>query len=76
MMKFSKTKYLQTHGLIQKIELNDINLMNYLIFNITSFEKWTYEGSGWPINSIIQYQIVISEIAPCAESSFFHHLKN
>ena len=28
-------------------------------------KKWTYEGSDWTINSMIQQQFVISEIAPC-----------
>ena len=50
--------------------------MSYLIYNITNFqqefERWTYEGSGWTINLIIQHQLVISEIsAPCEGSSYF-----
>ena len=30
-----------------------------------------YEGSGLTIDSIIQHQIVILEIVPCEESSYF-----
>ena len=30
-----------------------------------------YEGSSWTINSIIQHQLVISEIASCKECSYF-----
>ena len=35
------------------------------------FEKWTYKGSGWNINLILQYQVVISEITPCGGRSYF-----
>ena len=39
-MKFSKTKYLQSHGSIQnKNNLMIQILINYLIFNITSFNQ-------------------------------------
>ena len=34
-------------------------------------ERWTYERSGWTIDSIIQHQLVISEITPCEESFYF-----
>ena len=34
-------------------------------------KRWTYEGSGWTINSIIQHQLIISEIASCEGSSYF-----
>ena len=49
--------------------------MNYVILNITGFslrdERFMYEGSSWTINSIIKYQLVISEISPCEGSSHF-----
>ena len=35
------------------------------------FEKWTYEGSGWTINLILQHQLVISDITHCGGSSYF-----
>ena len=34
-------------------------------------ERWKYVGSGWTIHSILQHQIVISEITPCEGSSYF-----
>ena len=34
-------------------------------------ERWTYEESSWTINSILQRQVVISEIALCEGSSYF-----
>ena len=47
--------------------------MNYLIFNITNFDLElkddTYERSGWTIYSVLQHQVVISEIAPFDGSS-------
>ena len=30
-----------------------------------------HEGSVWTINSILKHQLVISEINPCKESSYF-----
>ena len=30
-----------------------------------------HEGSVWTINSIIQYQLIFSETAPCEDSSYF-----
>ena len=33
-------------------------------------ERWTYEGSGWTVNSIIPHQLLISKIAPCEGSSY------
>ena len=48
-------------------------LMNYLIFNITNFDldltDDTHERSGWTIHSVLQHQVVISEIAPFDGSS-------
>ena len=34
-------------------------------------ERCMYEGSSWTVNSIIKYQLVISEISPCEGSSHF-----
>ena len=34
-------------------------------------EMWTYEGSGWTINSILQHQLVVSKITRCEGSSYF-----
>ena len=36
-------------------------------------ERWTYEGSGWILNLVIQHQLVISEITPC-EGIFYFQL--
>ena len=30
-----------------------------------------YDGSGWIIQSLLQHQLVISELAPCEGSSYF-----
>ena len=32
---------------------------------------WMHEGSGWTVNSILKFQLVISEITPCQERSYF-----
>ena len=32
---------------------------------------WTYEVSGWTINSMIQHQLYVSKIVPCEGSSYF-----
>ena len=34
-------------------------------------ERWTYEGLGWKINSIIQHQLVISKLPTGERSSYF-----
>ena len=75
-MKLLKTKYLQTHGSIKKkSEFNDTNadeLLDIQRNHLSSrVERWACEGSGWIINSIIQHQLVISEIASCEGSSYF-----
>ena len=76
-MNFFKTKYLQTHDLILKKEFSDINIDDLLDMQHDQFssriERWTYEGSGWILNLVIQHQLVISEITPC-EGIFYFQL--
>ena len=53
-----------THNLIQtKIEFDDIDIGELLDIQhkqlSSRVERWTYEGSGSTINSIIQHQLVI-----------------
>ena len=59
----------------EKIEFSDKNIdelsntqHNQLLSTVKS---WTYEGSDWTINSIIQHQLVISEIASCEGTCYF-----
>ena len=37
----------------------------------TAITKWTHEGSGLNIQSILQHQLVISEISALEGSSYF-----
>ena len=48
-------------------ELIDIQCKQFL----SRVKRWVYEGSGWTINSILQHQLAISEIALCEGSSYF-----
>ena len=42
------------------------------ISNINNFhQRRAYEGSGWTFHSILQRQLVISEMAPCERSPYF-----
>ena len=50
---------------------DELALLNVATLIHQGVEKWTYEGSGWKINLLIQHQLVISEIAPCEGSSYF-----
>ena len=64
MMQFLGIKYLLTHNLIQtKIEFDDIDIGELLDIQhkqlSSRVERWTHEGSGSTINSIIQHQLVI-----------------
>ena len=75
MSKLLKTKYSQTHWFdSEKLEFNDINIDELLDIQhnqlSSRFERWTYEGSGWKTNSVIQHQLVTSEIATCEGSSY------
>ena len=64
-----------THVDSEKIEFNDINIDELLDTQHNQLSsragRWTYNRSDLIINSILQYQVVISEIAPCEESSYF-----
>ena len=44
--------------------------IKYLIPNIANFYQ-TYEESGFPINSIIQHQHLVSEMALCEGNFYF-----
>ena len=61
--------------ILKKIEVNDTNIDK--LFDIqhnelsSRLEMWTHGGSGWIIHSIIQHQLVISELAPCEGNSYF-----
>ena len=83
-MKVLRIKYLQIGGLIQKtIEFNNIYIYIYIYIYIDELldirhyqflsrvERWVYDGSGWTINSILQRQLLISEIAPSKGRSYF-----
>ena len=52
----------------EKLEFNDTNIDDLLDIQPNQLssrvERWTYEGSDCNIDSILQHQIVISEIAP------------
>ena len=37
----------------------------------STVERWTYEGSDWPINTIIQHQLLIPETSPCEGIFYF-----
>ena len=58
-----------------EIEFDDVNIDELLHMEHSELssriEMWINEGSSWRINSIIQHQLVISEITPCEESSYF-----
>ena len=64
----------ETHSSLHKKQ-NLINIDEILDIQHNQFslrvDKWTYEGSGWTINLILQHQLVISEIASCGRSSYF-----
>ena len=64
----------------EKLEFNDTNIDELLDIQHNQLslrvERWIYEGSGWTINSLVQQQLIISEISPCEGSSNFHYLKN
>ena len=57
-----KTKYSQTHRLIQKIDFNDKNIDELLDIPhnqlLSGPKRWTYEGSCRTINSIIKHELV------------------
>ena len=59
---------------LEKTEFNDLNVDELLDFQHNQIScrvgSWKYEGSIWTINSILQHQLVISEIASCEGSSF------
>ena len=80
MMKFFRIKYLQTHGLIKKIEFNDINIDK--LFDIQHnqlsprVDRWTHEGSGRSINLILQHQLIISKLYLVREVLIFHYIKS
>ena len=57
---------------LEKIEFNDINIDKILDIHKDSSrsERWMYDRSAWTINSVVEYQLVISEIASY-EGSFY-----
>ena len=79
MIKFLKIKHVQTYGFIKKIEFDNININELLDIQLNQLssraERWMSKGSRYTIHVILLYQPVISKIAACEESSFFHHLK-
>ena len=72
MMKLSNTNYSLTNA---KMKFNHANIDELLDIQHNQLslrvEKWKYEGSSRIINSIIQHQIVILEIALCEKISYF-----
>ena len=54
-----------------KVEFSDLNIDELHNQFSSRVERWKFEGSGWTINSIIQCQLVISDIASCEGSFYF-----
>ena len=54
-----------------KVEFSDLNIDKPHNELSSRVERWKFEGSGWTINSIIQCQLVISDIASCEGSFYF-----
>ena len=76
MIKFLRVKcFARSLFNLEKTEFNDLNIDELFDFqhNQISYKvgSWKYEGSICTINSILQHQLLISEIAPCEGSSFF-----
>ena len=38
---------------------------------LSTTDNWTYEGSGWTLQSILRHHLVGSETAACKRSSYF-----
>ena len=63
-MKFLKAKYLLTYVGYQVLDTIHSQFLS-------GVERQTYEESGFPINSIIQHQHLVSEIALCEGNFYF-----
>ena len=63
----------------ENLEFNDTNIDELLDIQHnqlpSSVERWTYKGSSWTINSIIQHQL-FQKTLPVKEVLIFHYLKN
>ena len=75
MVKLLKTKFTDPWFDSEKLKFNDTNTDKLLHIQNNQLssrvEGWTYEGSDWTINSIIQHELVISEIATCEGTFYF-----
>ena len=63
----------------ENLEFNDFDIDELLDIQHnqlpSSVERWTYKGSSWTINSIIQHQL-FQKTLPVKEVLIFHYLKN
>ena len=61
--------------LFRRIEFKNINIdeLHDIQYNHLSsrVERWTYEGSDWAINTIIQHQLLVPETSPCKGIFYF-----